>query len=345
MVVRLIFIFFLFAITILLNSCRITEYKKSDHYDGVKFFNPGIEIRHKSREDFKKWKAERKNRVPWPEYVENNSRFSAITSEDTNSIFATLIGHSTIYVQTPDFSFITDPVFSDKVGPMNLIGVKRVLKPAIDYKELPMVDAVLLSHNHFDHMDVKSLRRLRKMFDPVFVVPLGLKPVLRKKGFKKVVEMDWWESANIKGTNITLTPAVHWSKRSLGDNNETLWGGFVVETKGTRIYYGGDTGYGNHFVDIAKRFNSFDFCILPIGAYEPRWFMKSFHMNPEEAVLAHKSLNSKHTIGCHWGTFRLTDEAYNSPCEDLKAACLKHSVSDSTFLCTEFGQTIKLFVK
>jgi L-ascorbate metabolism protein UlaG (beta-lactamase superfamily) len=196
----------------------------------------------------------------------------------------TFVGHATFLIQTPAGNILTDPMYSRRAGLLNILGPRRVRQPAVRFDDLPPIALVLLSHNHYDHCDVPTLRMLARRFDPVVVTPIGNSAIVRACGIRRVEELDWWEEARFAPMPITLTPAYHFSARGPFDKNRALWGGFVVRVRSRRIYFAGDTAYAPFFGDVRERCGSIDLALLPIGAYEPRWFMRVVHMNPEEAV-------------------------------------------------------------
>lgn len=225
----------------------------------------------------------------------------------------TWIGHSTYAIQAQGRLLLTDPVWSRRLPG----GFRRLVPPGVPWKGMPPPDAVLVSHNHYDHMDAGTLRRLPRATR--VLVPLGVGRWFHKHGFKDVVELDWWQSAGLGDLEVTLVPAHHWSRRGLTDTNDELWGGFVVEGD-KRVHFGGDTAYGHFFSEIGARFDGFDATMLPIGAYEPRWFMKTMHMDPFEAVQACRELGAKHLATMHWGTFMLTPEPVLEPLQRVRRA-------------------------
>jgi L-ascorbate metabolism protein UlaG (beta-lactamase superfamily) len=201
---------------------------------------------------------------------------------------------------------------------------------------------VLLSHNHYDHCDRATLKRLARRFDPTAVTPLGNGALLRSSGFRRVEELDWWDRAQATDLPITVTPAHHFSARGPFDRNRALWGGFVLETSGRRIYFAGDTAYTSAFAAIRQRFTPIDLALLPIGAYEPRWFMRSVHMNPEEAAQAHVDLQARQSIGMHFGTFQLTTEGIDEPQRALGEALMSRGISQADFRTLAFGESFAL---
>jgi L-ascorbate metabolism protein UlaG (beta-lactamase superfamily) len=214
-----------------------------------------------------------------------------------------------------------------------------VRPPAIPIARLPPVAIVLLSHNHYDHLQPSSLRALRDKSDPLFVAPLGLEAFLRRIGLSKVKELDWWQSLDGGSAHITAVPAQHFSARTPFDRNRTLWCGFLIRSGGATIYFAGDTGYSPQFSEIARRFSSIDLALIPIGAYEPRWFMQPMHVNPAEAVQIHRDVGPRVTLGMHFGTFRLTDEGIDDPRRALEAARAEAGLGDEAFRVLEFGES------
>jgi N-acyl-phosphatidylethanolamine-hydrolysing phospholipase D len=293
---------------------------------------------------------------------------------------ATFIGHATVLVQVPtangSLNVLTDPVFGERASPVSFVGPKRFQPPGVALKDLPRIDLVLISHNHYDHLDEDSVKALNAQAGgpPLFVVPLGIKPWLAERGVTNAVELDWWDSvtlpatpsaqalvqrngagidagANSDAVQVFLTPAQHWSARGLGDRMKTLWGGFALLSPKLHVFYSGDTGYSKDFTDIQARLaprqadaqgGGFDLALLPVGAYEPRWFMKDQHVNPDESVRIHRELHARRSLGVHWGTFSLTDEALDQPPKDLAAARKAQGVADDAFFTLAIGETRKL---
>jgi N-acyl-phosphatidylethanolamine-hydrolysing phospholipase D len=302
-----------------------------------------------SRGSFWKWRWERLRNGP-PEVPPGGYRFEVLEPDrdylasNDRETTVTWIGHATLLVQIGGVNILTDPHLSERASPVSFAGPKRVTPPALGVSELPRIDLVVLSHNHYDHLDDRTVKALAASpgGSPLFLVPLGLKEWFKRRGIENVREMDWWETETVEGLVVHFVPVQHWSARSPFDRNETLWGAWVVEGPGFRFFFCGDAGYSAHFREIARRFGSFDLAALPIGAYEPRWFMKSAHMNPEETVTVHQEINSRLTIGIQWGTFNLTDEPLDEPPKKLAEALASRGVDPGRFLTLRHGETIRL---
>jgi L-ascorbate metabolism protein UlaG (beta-lactamase superfamily) len=282
----------------------------------------------------------REPRTPWPPLVDVVAGFPP--PRDGARAAVTFIGHSTFLIQTALGNILTDPMYSQRAGPFNRFGPERVRQPAIRFDDLPPIAIVLLSHNHYDHCDLHTLAMLATKFDPLLITPLGNRRLVSSTGLQRIEELDWWQHSNLAPVPITLTPALHFSARTPFDRNRVLWGGFVVEADGARIYFAGDTAYGPFFRDIGGRLGPLDLALIPIGAYEPRWFMKDIHVNPDEAVRAHKDLRATLSIGMHFGTFQLTPEAIDAPLVALAAARTSHAVPDDHFRTLDFGASLHL---
>jgi L-ascorbate metabolism protein UlaG (beta-lactamase superfamily) len=329
---------FICSLLLFLNLSH-AETSKSDHFDGSHYFNPDL---HEERGfwDLVKWKLGGTPKK-WPDHVPNITYDRPVLKENEKALF-TFINHASFLIQTEGFNVLTDPVFSERVGPFLWIGPKRVREPGLKLDELPPLDVVLVSHNHYDHMDRESLLALDGKFHPLFLVPLGEEKRLKEWGIQNVKELDWWQEVKIREATITLTRVQHWSNRSIGDKNKNLWGGYMVKTPRMKFYFAGDTGYGDHFTETFSRLGAPDVALLPMGAYEPRWFMKIHHMNPEEAIRAHQDLQARKSIGMHFGTFQLTDEGYDDPVIDLKAAREKLQIKEERFQTLDQGQSFSL---
>ncbi len=310
-----------------------------DHHIGTKFRN--LEVATNWRlGDMVRWMTRRRPK-PWPISVKNKTHAPPPSSLAPGELAVTFIGHSSFLLRFSDMAVLTDPIFSERASPVNWAGPKRVHPPGVNFKELPRIDLVLLSHDHYDHMDVETLRYLGKAFQPLCVTGLKNGSFLRSLGFNKVVELDWWQSHGIKDTTkVTMTPAQHFSGRRPWGRDTTLWGGFVLEAEGWRVCFAGDSGYAGHFREIGRRFPGLDLAFVPIGAYEPRWFMGPIHVNPEEAVQAHIDLGARQSIAMHFGAFQLTDEGIDEPVQGLARAVAEKGIAAEHFRALEPGQTV-----
>jgi L-ascorbate metabolism protein UlaG (beta-lactamase superfamily) len=253
----------------------------------------------------------------------------------------TWIGHATLLVQMGGLNILTDPHFGDRASPFDWIGPTRRVPPALTIEELPHIDLVVISHNHYDHLDRDTVVRLNAQpgAPPRFLVPLGNQPWFEGQGIRNVREMDWWETEEYRGVRAILVPVHHWSARTRFDTNETLWGGWVLGDAGFQFLFVGDTGYSRDFQDIRERLGPMDLAALPIGAYEPRWFMKSMHVNPEEAVRIHQDLGTRFSLAMHWGTFPLSDEPIDEPPRRLAEALRQAGIPPERFFVMRHGET------
>ena len=311
--------------------------KSSDHFDGQQFHNLR-DVAARPFSEVPRMMAERG--TPWPAQVPVVPKLPEPLGDATAVV--TFIGHATFLIQTAAGNILTDPIYSDIAGPLNLAGPRRSRAPGVRFEDLPPIATVLLSHNHYDHCDLRTLRRLRKRFDPVLVTPLGNARMARKAGISKVTELDWWETATTASGVVTATPAQHFSARTPFDRNRALWSGFMIQVKERRIYFAGDSGYGGFFGEIRRRLGPIDLAMLPIGAYEPRWFMHPIHMNPAEAVQAHLDLQSPRSVGMHFGTFRMTIEGIDAPLAALAEARLEQRVPQGQFDTLDFGGSLRI---
>jgi len=309
----------------------------SDHFDGRFFFNPDASAGRSFWDLVRWWRTAQTKQ--WPQWVENRARPAPPASLDHGQIALTFINHITFLIQFQDLNVLTDPVYSQRVSPFGRIGPKRVRAPGLAFDELPPIHLVLVTHNHYDHLDIDTLVRLEEAHHPCFVTGLGNRALLQQFQLQRVHELDWWQSLDAAGASITMTPAQHWSGRSGRNRNRTLWGGFMVRAAGRQVLFAGDTGYSGHFHEIQRRMGPPAIALLPIGAYEPRWFMAPQHMNPEEAVRAHLDLEARLSIGTHFGCFQLTDEGIDDPLIELAAARQRHGVSPELFQVLETGET------
>lgn len=257
---------------------------------------------------------------------------------------ATWIGHATVLLQMAGVNILTDPHLTLRASPVSFAGPKRLVAAGLALDQLPHIDMVVISHNHYDHLDESSVLTLSRQAGggPRFFVPLGNKAWFEELGITDVVEMDWWDKRDFKGIEVHFTPVQHWSARGLNDRSRTLWGGWYFKTATFRAFFSGDTGYSKDFADIRARLGAVDFAMLPMGAYEPRWFMASQHVDPAEAIRIHQDLGARRTLGIHWGTFELTDESLDEPPRRLALELGRAGVDGAAFGVVRHGETVRL---
>jgi len=302
------------------------------HFDGRRFFNPGA-AQARGFRDVWRWKRTSRPE-PSPEFVADVTPSKPPAGVNTDELRVTLVNHSTVLLQQHGCNILTDPIWSERAGPFAWIGPRRRRAPGVRWEDMPAVQIVLLSHNHYDHLDLPTLRRLRDLGQSQFVVPSGVGRLLRSQKLGPVHELDWGESHSFAETIVHCVPAYHFSARGLFDRNRTLWCGYVIETAQRVVYFAGDTAFGGHFAGIRERFGAPRLALLPIGAYEPRWFMSAVHMAPEEAVRAHRILGAATSIAIHHGTFQLGDESIDTPGRHLRSCA-----PDDSFLVLANGES------
>jgi len=320
----------------------------SDHCDGERFFNPPgsapddrppAQTSQRGIVPILRWRfnGERKAWPPQPpDPVPTGDPMAPVAA---GSVAVTFIGHSTFLIRLPGLTILTDPIFSDRCSPVSWAGPKRARPPGRSFAALPKIDLLLVSHNHYDHMDLPSLRAIQDRDAPRVITPLGNAVHLRKAGLAQIQELDWWQSDHVGDSRITATPARHFASRTPWDRNRCLWSGFMIETGGHTILFGGDSGAGRHWSEIGNRLGAPDLALLPIGAYEPRFIMAAVHMNPAEAVAAHRALGARQSVGMHFGTFQLTDEAIDAPPQALAEALRAEALPPDCFVTQGFGET------
>jgi len=278
----------------------------------------------------------------WTEYTGQGHLVKSVTAniKQINNVTDlpqyTWLGHSTVLIQYQGINLLTDPIFGQRASPLSFAGPKRVTQPAISIEQLPNIDLVLISHNHYDHLDQFTVEKIGNK--ATWLVPLGYKSWFRDLGVTNVEEFDWWDEKTVAGARITATPSQHWTARSLHDRYQQLWAAWSVQINDFKLWFAGDTGYNDkQFKEIGDRLGPFDLAIIPIGGYAPRWFMKDMHVNPAEAVKIHRDVKSRYSLGVHWGTFPLTAEAIDEPPRQLKEAA--DSLGRTTFTTSPLGKT------
>lgn len=340
-IVMLAAIISLTAVLLIFLNSRAALYQGpiSDHFDGRRFLN---QTPDHTLTDMLKWMWEMET-VEWPEWVDDPPQPKPIEEVNKGELRITYINHATTLIQLDGLNILTDPFWSERAGPISWLGSKRIRAPGVAMQDLPTIDAIIISHDHYDHLDLASLRQLTVQFKPLILVGLGVKPLLESKGFSgaNIVEMDWWQDYSLEpdALKITFVPAWHNSGRSPFAGNRTLWGGFVIEGSAGRVYFAGDTAYGQFLDQIRERFAPFRLTIFPIGSYEKRWFMKNQHFNPDDAVQAHQLLESKQSVGMHFGTIlEHPEQTIDAHEQDLAAALEKYNLSPSAFWVLKFGE-------
>jgi L-ascorbate metabolism protein UlaG (beta-lactamase superfamily) len=325
------------ALAALLAGCGAPRYHGpvSPHFDGDEFSNLAP-FEERNFFDFLAWQIGT-DAVPWPDWVDLPPR-PPPPERVGEGAEITFVNHATVLIQLPGANVLSDPIWSDRIG-SNLVGPLRHKPPGIAFDDLPPIDAVIISHNHFDHLDVPTLVRLKERDNPVVVAGLGTGALLRENGIFNAIDLDWWQSTDVGAATITFAPAQHWSARGLDDRHGNLWGSFYLQAGASRVYFAGDTAAGPHFAMIRKRLGRPAVALLPIGAYSPRWFMRPQHMDPAEAVAAHLALGAKKSIGIHWGTFALTDEGMDDPPRALRRALRARRVPEGRFLVLDNGES------
>ncbi len=317
---------------------------KSNHFNGNRFSNPnGSKAR--GFIDIIKW-ALTGNRGVWRNLSAEDAPCGTVpkpSSQQAGEAVFTFVNHATFLIQAHGINILTDPIWSDRASPFQWIGPKRMRPPGIKFEELPEIHLVLISHNHYDHLDINTVTELSERHDPLFVVPLGVSSYLEENGIYNTVELDWWQQHEYnQDLSISGVPAQHFSGRGLTDRDKTLWCGYMLELPGGNIYFAGDTGYDGFFEKIGQLFAPIQTALIPIGAYKPRWFMRPIHVNPEEAVQIHRDIQARQSLGMHFGTFPLADEGMTEPVKDLSDAREKYGVAENEFMAPKEGESYRV---
>jgi L-ascorbate metabolism protein UlaG (beta-lactamase superfamily) len=301
------------------------------HFDGKRFYNPDAP-QVPGFLDGLRWKLTSRPE-PSPSFIADVEPSIPPNRVDSSGMRVTLVNHSTVLLQQRSSNILTDPVWSERSSPFSWIGPRRRREPGVSWDNLPLIDAVLVSHNHYDHMDLPTLRRLATRGNSKFILPAGAGRLLRSAKLESVHELDWGESLSLQNFTVHCVPALHFSARGLFDRNKSLWCGYVIESRDRIVYFAGDTAFGPHFAQIREMFGSPHLALLPIGAYEPRWFMSPVHMGPDEAVRAHEILGAETSVAIHHGTFQLADDGLDTAKKELLARAPQDS-----FLVLNNGQ-------
>ncbi len=314
------------------------------HHTGDGFQNPYVEKR--KRGFFEYLKMRYFSSEEFADYGSNAHKVPRMEPDlgaiqtPPDALQVTWIGHATMLIQYKGVNILTDPIFSDRASPVSFLGPRRYNPPALRIEDLPPIDYIVISHGHYDHLDLKTVQRIGS--GTKWLVPLGLKKWFVRAGInaENVMEFDWWDRSRFENITITATPAQHWSSRSLWDRNKSLWASWLLQVGDQTIWYSGDTGYNPYqFKEIGEKFSTVNLALISIGAYEPRWFMKDMHINPDEAVQIHLDIKSAHSIAVQWGTFQLTAEPIDDPPVKLKEALVKRGIPSEEFELLKIGET------
>jgi L-ascorbate metabolism protein UlaG (beta-lactamase superfamily) len=313
-------------------------FSKSVVKDGI-FYNNYINHKMASFKEFWKWRKEstKPDPISFP-LAQNDPQF---LKDNKTKKTLTWIGHASFLFQIDGVNILTDPHLTKRASPVSFAGPARTTPPGLKVKNLPIIDIIVISHNHYDHLDSQSIRQIinqQKNNQPLILVPLKLKKLIENYGATNVKELDWWDNSKFKHLTLHSVPVQHWSNRSF-NTNKTLWCGWVIENSNFKTFFCGDTGYSKDFVNIQKKFGPMDLSLIPIGAYAPRWFMKDHHCNVEEAIQIHKDIKSKHSVAMHWGTFQLTDEPMKEPTELLKFLSTEMNLLKGEFVAMQHGES------
>ncbi|WP_372883221.1 MBL fold metallo-hydrolase [Psychromonas sp.] len=335
------------AAVLILPACSTSYTLKGDsrplHHTDQGFRNLYVEKKESSFFDFQKMRFFGEEK--WADYEGQGNLVESVKVDiqqlrnPADSPQFTWIGHATVLVQYQGVNILTDPIFGQRASPFSFVGPKRATQPAITIAQLPEIDFVLISHNHYDHLDQYSVERIGNT--ATWLVPLGYKNWFKDLGVSKVIEFDWWDERKIGVTHITATPSQHWTARGMNDRYQQLWAAWSVQIGDLKFWFAGDTGYNDkQFVEIGKRLGPFDLAMIPIGGYAPRWFMQDMHVNPEEALQIHHDIKATLSLGIHWGTFPLTAEPIDEPLKKLLEATA--SLKETAFITTPLGKTTTL---
>ncbi len=305
----------------------------SDHFDGERFHNR--EAGWQREGSFLKWQLHREWGF-WPEWVDSPPGPPPPQRVGGGRMRVTFVNHAAMLIQMDETNILTDPIWSERPSPFSLVGPKRHRPPGIRFEDLPPIDVVLVSHNHYDHLDIPTLLRLQQRDRPRIITPLGNGALMRRHGIEGAKDLDWWQADG----SVAIVPARHFCARGFSDRNRNLWGGFVVSSAAGNAYFAGDTGWGAHFAEIGARFAPLRVALLPIGAYLPRWFMQPAHIDPAQAVAAHAALGARTSIPMHYGTFALGDDGIDEPLCDLQSALAAQG--NPNFVILDHGEGLEV---
>lgn len=339
---RRLLLFAILTTVPLLTSCTAAPAytgESGGNFDGTRFVN-SQPMKKGAGDLFKLAWGSLTDSQPWPKWIDIETQPRPLARVH-RGMSVTYINHATFLIQVDGVNILTDPIYSQRASPYQWAGPRRIHAPGLALEDLPPIDVILISHNHYDHLDEATLQQLvsRQEQAPVILAGMGNGQLFSQLGLPQHRDMDWQDTVTIKGLEFTFTECRHRSGRGVADQMKTLWGSFVINSSEGNIYFAGDTGYGSHLKATGDQYGPFSLALLPIGAYEPRWFMADVHLNPEEAVLAHRDLRSEHSIAMHFGTFRLTYEGVDQPLIDLQLALEHHAIPPGEFDVLTPGQT------
>ena len=307
----------------------------SSHFNGKVFYNlSGRDA--KELRDVAKYGAKRKP-DKWIKNYETYVRTGPLPAVPQGKVQVTFVNHSTFLIQTNKLNILTDPIWSEYCSPVQFAGPRRMRPPGIRFEDLPQIDLVLLSHNHYDHFDVNTLKKIEKKWSPTYIAPLGVDKLLIKIGCKDVHVTDWGDRLSVHNIDVQATPANHFSARGMFDRNKTLWCGYLLYLAGFKLYFVGDTGYGDSFKQLGMEEETIDLALIPIGAYMPKWFMSPIHISPDQAVQVHNDINAKQSIAMHFGTFPLADDNPERSTQELKQCLSSNNIDPQNFIIPDEG--------
>jgi L-ascorbate metabolism protein UlaG (beta-lactamase superfamily) len=307
----------------------------TDHFDGKKFYNPWDLEGTKGLTEVMKWGFSRDQGKWTKNYEDIQTQMPAAKADD---ITITMINHSTVLLQGDGKNILFDPIWSQRSSPVSFAGPERQLLPGIKFEDLPPINLVFYSHNHYDHLDVPTLQRIIEEHNPTFIVPLGVDLFLKKYGAKNIIALDWWEETKQENLIIHAIPARHFSGRGLFDRDKSLWAGFTLQFAGGRVYFAGDTGYAPVFKEIPERIGPIKVALVPVGAYKPRWFMSPVHTDPAEGVQIFEDVKAEYGIPIHFGTFPLADEGQGEAETELRKVLEDKGLHNPHFMILKNGQ-------
>ncbi len=316
--------------------------RDGSHHSKHGFKNPSSQFKEISFWDFMKWKVfeglkDHKPQKPREYYFETIESNGRLFNQDKDQSAITWIGHSTLLIQTEGLNILTDPIWSERCSPVSFAGPKRYVAPGVEFNHLPPIDVVVISHNHYDHLDKNVIKKLADQ--SIYLVPLGVGKQMQKWGIKRFKELDWWDSTMVNGMDFVCTPAQHFSGRTAFARNKSLWCSWVLRGKSNNLYFAGDSGYFSGFQIIGEQYGPFDIAAIPIGAYLPRWFMAPVHVDPQQAVHVFLDVKAKVFIPIHWGTFDLADEPLDAPPKELLVEINERKLEPANFWILKHGET------